>query len=133
VRGCRADYGQFARTIGSWRRCHAGGHSRRALAAARRASPAPDVIFVRETPGWVPVTAAAVAVLLVVTTVAPYLSRTPVGQSLAGRVSPVPEARLIETRASADSPQATHASGRVAARGGQPVRSQRTSTSCSSP
>lgn len=116
--GCRADYEQFAHTleaVAKLPRAEAAPDlAARALAAAHRATPARDVIFVRETPGWVPMTAAAVAVLLVVTAVAPYLSRTPVGLTLAGRGNAVPEARLVATRASASAPHATRASGPVA-------------------
>jgi len=114
--GCRTDYEQFAHTleaVAKLPRAEAAPDlAARALAAAHRATPARDVIFVRETPGWVPMTAAAVAVLLVVTAVAPYLSRTPVGLTLAGRGTAVPEARLVQTSASA--PQTTRASGPVA-------------------
>jgi len=116
--GCRTDYEQFAHTleaVAKLPRAEAAPDlAARALAAARRATPARDVIFVRETPGWVPMTAAAVAVLLVVTMIAPYLSRTPVGLTLAGRGTAVPEARLVQTHASASVPQATRASGPVA-------------------
>lgn len=118
--GCRTDYEQFAHTleaVAKLPRAEAAPDlAARALAAAHRATPARDVIFVRETPGWVPMTAAAVAVLLVVTAVAPYLSRTPVGLQLAGRGTAVPEARLVETRASAGNgaTTGTRASGPVA-------------------
>lgn len=118
--GCRTDYEQFAHTleaVAKLPRAEAAPDlAARALAAARRATPARDVIFVRETPGWVPMTAAAVAVLLVVTAVAPYLSRTPVGLTLAGRGSAVPEARLVQTSsgASTGAASATRSSGPVA-------------------
>jgi hypothetical protein len=116
--GCRTDYEQFAHTleaVAKLPRAEAAPDlAARALAAARRATPARDVIFVRETPGWVPMTAAAVAVLLVVTAVAPYLSRTPFGLSLAGRGTAVSEARLVQTHASASAPPAARASGPVA-------------------
>lgn len=116
--GCRTDYEQFAHTleaVAKLPRAEAAPDlAARALAAAHRATPARDVIFVRETPGWVPMTAAAVAVLLVVTAVAPYLSRTPVGLTLAGRGAAVPEARLVQTHASASEPHAARSSGPVA-------------------
>lgn len=102
---CRGEYERFARTLEAVaslpREEAAPDLAARALAAARRAAPARDVIFVRETPRWVPVTAAAAAVLLVVAALVPYLSRTPVGVTVAGRVAPVPEARLVQVTAGA--------------------------------
>lgn len=101
---CRADYEQMAHTveaIAALPRAEAAPDlAARALAAARRSAPVPDVIFVRETPRWVPATAAAAAVLLVVASVAPWLSRTPGGISIAGRGGAVPEARLVAARTS---------------------------------
>jgi anti-sigma factor RsiW len=100
--GCRTEYEQLAHTLEAVaalpREEAAPDLASRALAAARRASPAPDVIYVRESPRWVPVTAAAAAVLLVVASLAPYLARTPGGFSIAGRGASVPEARLVATR-----------------------------------
>lgn len=95
---CRAEYEQLAHTLEAVaalpREEAATGLAARALAAARRASPAPDVIYVRETPRWVPATAAAAAVLLVVASVAPW-----VGDLSARRGGPVPEARLVAVKA----------------------------------
>lgn len=120
---CRSEYEQFARSLEVLaalpREEAAPDLAARALAAARRASPAPDVIFVREAPRWVPVTAVAAAALVVVATLAPYLSRTPVGVQVAERVAPVPEARLVEavTRGAGggDAAGAGRASGPVVA------------------
>lgn len=118
---CRAEYEQFARTleaVATLPRAEAAPDlATRALATARRSGPVADVIFVRETPRWVPVTAAAAVVLLVVATVSPYLSRTPGGLTLAGRGAPVPEARLVSSGdpgATADDP-ARGSSGAVTA------------------
>jgi len=119
---CRTEYEQFARTLESLaalpREEVAPDLAARALAAAHRASPAPDVIFVRETPRWVPATAAAAAVLVLVATLAPYLARTPVGDDVAGRGASVPEARLVmaATRGagSGDGRETTRTSGPVA-------------------
>jgi len=120
--GCRTEYEQFARALEALaslpREEAAPDLAARALAAAHRARPAPDVIFVRETPRWVPATAAAAAALVVVATLAPYLSRTPVGLEVAGRVAPVPEARLVQAAESGrerGAPQAAPTSGPVAA------------------
>lgn len=119
--GCRTEYEQFARTLEAVaslpREEAAPDLAARALTAARRTSPAPDVIFVRETPGWVPATAVAAAVLVVVATLAPYLSRTPVGVTVAGRVTPVPEARLVQ----AGGPGAERAGGSEAGGASGPV------------
>lgn len=102
---CRNEYEQFARTLEAVaslpREEAAPDLAARALAAARRAAPARDVIFVRETPRWVPLGAAAAAALLVVAALVPYLSRTPVGVTVAERVAPVPEARLVQVAAGA--------------------------------
>lgn len=100
--GCHSDYERLAQALEAVaalpREEAAPDLAARALSAARRAAPAPDVIFVRETPRWVPATAAAVALLVVVASVAPYLARTPAGLTIAGRVAPVREARLVEAR-----------------------------------
>ncbi len=105
---CRAGYEQFARTLEAMatlpRAEAAPDLAARALAAARRAAPAPDVIFVRETPRWVPVTAAAVALVLVAASIAPYLAGMRFGAPLAGRVAAVPEARLVPARVSGAEP-----------------------------
>lgn len=102
---CRSEYEQFARTleaVASLPREEAAPElAARALAAARRAAPERDVIFVSETPRWVPLGAAAAAALLVVAALVPYLSRTPVGVTVAERVAPVPEARLVQVAAGA--------------------------------
>jgi hypothetical protein len=96
---CRAEYEQLAHTleaVATLPRAEAAPDlAARALASARRATPAADVIFVRETPRWVPVTAVAAVLLLTVATLAPYLSRTPNGLSIAQRVTSVPQARLV--------------------------------------
>jgi hypothetical protein len=119
---CRTEYEQFAHALEALaalpREEAAPDLAARALAAAHRARPAADVIFVRETPRWVPATAAAAAVLVVVATLAPYLSRTPVGVQVAGRVGPVPEARLVQAAdrgGDRGASEAARASGPVAA------------------
>jgi hypothetical protein len=105
---CRTEYDQLAHALEAVaalpREEAAPGLAARALAAARRAAPAPDVIFVREAPRWVPVTAAAAAVLLVIASVAPWVARTPGGFSITGRGGAVPEARLVAARASGAMP-----------------------------
>lgn len=119
---CRTEYEQFARTLESLaalpREEASPDLAARALASARRANPAPDVIFVRETPRWVPATAGAAAVLLLVATLAPYLTRTPAGDDVAGRGAAVPEARLVQAAArgagSGDARSTAPASGPVA-------------------
>ena len=94
---CHAEYEQLAHTLEAVaampREEAAPGLAARALAAARRASPAPDILYVRETPRWVPATAAAAALLLVVASVAPWL-----GTLSARRSGPVPEARLVAVK-----------------------------------
>ena len=85
----------------------------RALAAARRTSPTPDRIFVRETPVWVPVTAAAAAVLLVLFTVVPMLTQSKPAGTMASNTPAVVEPRLVspagELVATAVPPAATPA------------------------
>jgi hypothetical protein len=120
--GCHAEYEQLAHALEAVaalpREEAAPDLAVRALAAARRAAPAPDVIYVREIPGWAPLTAAATAVLLVVASLAPFLARTPGGFTMAGRGAAVPEARLLATRADGSAAggasTGTAASGRVA-------------------
>ena len=64
---CRTEYEALARTLtvlGALPRAEAApGLAERSLAAARRSPAVPDVVFVRPTPGWVPVAAAAALVL----------------------------------------------------------------------
>lgn len=96
---CRESYEQLARTLEAVaelpRAEVAPGLAERALAAARRLHPAPDRIFVRETPAWIPVTAAVAAGLLIVFTMLPMLTqRDPAGQS-ASNPLPVHEPRLV--------------------------------------
>lgn len=91
--------------------------AQRALAAARRAAPAPDVVFVREAmPRWVPVVSAAAA-LLVVAALAPVLLRSPGSSGVAQLHSPVPQPRLVAVAAPSSSPS------------GRAVESGRTTTS----
>lgn len=99
--GCRESYEQLARTleaVASLPRVEvAPGLAERSLAAARRMSPAPDRIFVRESPAWVPVTAAAAAVLLVLFTVVPMLTQQRPAGTMATNNPPVSEPRLVQT------------------------------------
>lgn len=110
--GCRESYEQLARTLEAVaelpRAEVAPGLAERALAAARRTNPTPDRIFVRETPTWIPVTAAAAAALLVVFTVLPMLlpgltQHDPSGQ-MASNVPAVSEPVLVQTVKSAPAP-----------------------------
>jgi anti-sigma factor RsiW len=100
---CRTEYEKLAHALEAVaalpREEAAPGLAARALAAARRATPARDVIFVRETPHWVPATAAAAAVLLVVASVAPWL-----GDLSGHRDAPVHEARLVAAKSGAAMP-----------------------------
>ena len=85
---CRESYDAFARTLGAVAELPrieaSAGLAERSLAAARRVSPARDVIFVRETPAWMPLTAAAAALVLAAALVAPMLMR-PGSSPLANR------------------------------------------------
>lgn len=113
---CRSSYEALARTLGAVAelpRAEApADFADRVLAATRRASPARDVIFVRETPTWIPLTAAAAVALLAVATLAPMLTRPvpgPSGGGVSFRAPHTSPARAVE-------PPARPASqGRVAA------------------
>ena len=120
---CRDSYEQLTRTLEAVaslpREEAAPDLAERALAAARRASPAPDRIFVRETPTWVPVTAAAAAVLLALVAVLPMLtSRTQAPQQVATRSTEVAKPQLAGTTAPqvATNESATTAESHAAAR-----------------
>ncbi len=118
---CRSEYEQLARTLEALatlpREEPSPDLGSRALASARRAGRAPDVIFVHETPRWVPVTAAAAVVVLVVAILAPYLTRAPMGPDVARNRAPVPEARLVATTTQGAEPgaKAPSAGGPIAA------------------
>lgn len=109
--GCRASYDELARTlesVGSLPRLEAPADlAERALAAARRATPARDVIFVRETPRWVPVAAAAAVVLLAMATIAPLFGPRGALPTLANRATPIAEPRFVATRANGTPPATT--------------------------
>ena len=76
---CRSEYESLTRTLAAVaalpRAEAAPDLAERALAAARSRTAVPDVVFVRETPPWVPATAAAAAALVVVAGLAPFLIR----------------------------------------------------------
>ena len=101
--GCRLQYEQFARTleaVGSLSRTNtASDLPERALVAARRAAAVPDrVVVARARPLWVPVTAAAAAAVLVVTTLMPLVGGH---DGAPGRVAfgtkPVAEPRIVRS------------------------------------
>jgi anti-sigma factor RsiW len=96
---CRESYEQLTRTLEAVatlpREEAAPDLAQRVLAAARRATPARDVVFVRETPRWVPLTAVAAAVLLVATSIVPYLTQTRMPSTLVRRETPIVEPRLV--------------------------------------
>lgn len=95
---CRAEYDTYSRALGLVQelpRAEAAPDlAERALAEAKRRAPEPDRIFVRETPRWAPVAAAA-AVLLAVLALAPYVARMPGSPLLAGRDAKVAAPRLV--------------------------------------
>lgn len=99
--GCRSRYEQFARTLelaGSLARVEtAADLPERALAAARRAEPAPDRIVVPSArPAWVPVAAAAGLLLIGATFVLPrLLPNGAAGSSIANRDAKVVQPRLV--------------------------------------
>jgi hypothetical protein len=97
--GCRAEYESLARTlaaVASLPRAEAAPDlAQRALAAARRSEPTPDVVFVRETPRWVPALAASAAAFVLVAGLAPFLLRGQgPGEGLLARRPAVTEPRL---------------------------------------
>ena len=95
---CRAEYDTYSRALGLVQelpRAEAAPDlAERALAEAKRRAPEPDRIFVRETPRWAPVAAAA-AVLLAVLALAPYVARMPGSPLLAQREAKVAAPRLV--------------------------------------
>jgi len=100
---CRESYEQLTRTLEAVatlpREEASPDLAQRVLAAARRATPARDVVFVRETPRWVPLTAAAAAVLLVATSIVPYLTQTRTPSTLARHEARIVEPRLVASEA----------------------------------
>ena len=102
--GCRAEYDAYSRALGLVQELPrveaAPDLAARALAEAKRRAPAPDRIFVYETPRWAPVAAAA-AVLLAVLSLAPYVARLNGNSMLANR-TPVEAPRLVATSAPAN-------------------------------
>ena len=119
---CRESYEQLPRTLEAVatlpREEAAPDLAQRVLVAARRATPARDVVFVRETPGWVPLTAAAAAVLLVLTSIVPYVTQTRLPSTLDRR-----DAAIVEPRLVAASPAQPFAPRPDAARHGAPTAS----------
>jgi anti-sigma factor RsiW len=113
--GCRQAYEQLARTLetlGTLPRVEtARDLAERALQAARRAQPVPDRLAVAPpTPRWVPVTAAAVLVLvtgaLLLPTITPRVETRPDGTLAArpGREAPVAEPRLVASAGTVAAP-----------------------------
>jgi anti-sigma factor RsiW len=97
---CRADYEALARTlsaVGALPRHEAAPDlAERALAAARRASPAPDRVLVRQAPRWTAVAVAASLVLLAAATIGPRLAGIPgTPAPLASRSARVAEPRMV--------------------------------------
>ncbi|HEV2106088.1 MAG TPA: zf-HC2 domain-containing protein [Candidatus Eisenbacteria bacterium] len=112
---CRAEYETLARTLESVATLPRHEASpelvERVLAAARRASPAPDRIAVAAAPPrWMPVAAAATVLLLLAGTLAAWFAAPgrPPGM-VARREAPIVEPRLVAAapRAGAPAPHAT--------------------------
>lgn len=111
---CRVEYESLSRTlelVGSLPREEAAPDmAQRALAAARRASPAPDVVFVREgAPRWVPLAAAAGLVLIAMAAFAPMLLRAPGTSAVAHLDTPVVAPHLVAVAAPSAAPAAESA------------------------
>jgi len=96
---CRAEYDALARTLTALaalpRAEAAAGLAERSLAAARQASPAPDRVFVRRTPAWVPAAAAAALLLVAAAALAPRLMHPGARGTTAFGAGPVAEPRLV--------------------------------------
>jgi anti-sigma factor RsiW len=97
---CRQQYEQFAHTletVGSMPRTDtATDLPERALVAARRAAAIPDRIAVAPArPMWIPVTATAALLLLVSSTLLPWLGTPAVQQMFAHRETRVTEPRIV--------------------------------------
>ena len=97
---CRQQYEQLTRTIetvGSLPRTDvAADLPERALAAARRATSAPDRIAIAPArPAWIPVTAAAALLLLGMSALLPWIASNWGPQLSAQRSSPVAEPKLV--------------------------------------
>jgi hypothetical protein len=97
--GCRSDYEALARTLSAVaalpREEASPDLAERALSIARRAEPAPDRVFARESPRRVPVAAAAGIVLLAAASLVPYLLRTHDGAVAVRGGTTVVEPRLV--------------------------------------
>ena len=107
--GCRQQYEQFARTletVGSLPRTDvAVDLPERALAAARRATSAPDRIAVAPArPVWIQVTATAALLLVGFSAVLPWLGTSTVQRLLGGGEPKVAEPRLVATASRAPEP-----------------------------
>lgn len=114
--GCRQRYEGFARTlesVGSLPRTEvASDLPERSLVAARRAMTVPDRIAVLSaTPRWVPVTAAAVVLLVGVGTLLPLLGSNRGSGMLASRDTPVALPRLVANANPGAAGRAPSASG----------------------
>ena len=96
---CRTEYEAFARTLtvlGALPRAEAAPDlAERSLAVARRSPAVPDVVFVRPTPNWVPVAAAAALVLVAGVFAAPWVIRPQPGSPFARFNTSVVEPRLV--------------------------------------
>jgi hypothetical protein len=115
---CRAEYEELTRTLGAIaglpRIEPAPDLPARALAAAKAATAAPDVVFVHAPSRWMPATVAAAALLAIVGVAAPFLIRGGESGMFAHRAPAVAEPRLVAT--------ATPAGGRAeTARTGEPA------------
>ena len=117
--GCRSRYESFVRTletVGSLPRVEiAADLSERALAAARRATAAPDRIFVATgAPRWLPIAAAATLLIAGAAAVLPWLGSSNTQRLFAHRELPVPEPRLVATALAPEKPNAARAARRPA-------------------
>ena len=115
---CRQQYEQLTRTletVGSLPRIDvAADLPERALAAARRATSAPDRIAIAPArPTWIPVTAAAALLLLGMSALLPWIASNWGPQTSAQRSAPVAEPKLVAV-ASPDGAPAARAGATLA-------------------
>jgi hypothetical protein len=107
---CRTEYEALARTlgaIGALPRAEAAPDlPARVLAGAKARAAAPDLVFVRTQPRWVPATVVAAAVLAIFAAAAPFLMRGAEPGLLARRAAPVTEPRLVAAATPAGTPGA---------------------------
>jgi anti-sigma factor RsiW len=109
---CRSEYEQFARSIelvSTLPRAEVTpGLAERALARARRATPAPDRLPVGTTPRWIPVTATAALVTIAAATTLQWLGMTPAAH-MANRQEP----QTVQQPVLVTPPPAAHTSAPV--------------------